>query len=425
MKKIEIKHLDITLYEEVLDNGLKVYIVPKNNINNVYATFTTNYGSNTIEFIPIDGNKMVKVPYGIAHFLEHKCFEQEDGIDPFAFFGDNGSDANANTNQVKTTYLFSGPDYIEENLNYLLDYVQSPYFTDENVQKEKGIITQEKKMYQDSPEDVLIESLTYNTFIDHPMKYPIIGTYESINAITKDDLYTCYNTFYHPSNMFVVITGNINPEEIIKIIKNNQEKKIFKKPTKLKIKEYNEPDKVAKKFEEKKLNVTVNKGGIAYKLKIKDQKQLYKTLLYLSILFDVKYGSSSDLVENLINDKIIKNALSLYFDNSDKHMIIYIFGNSEEPKILLERIKDELRTLTIKEEDFDRKKKNLLSSLIYISDNIFSINHFIIKNLIQYKVFDPDRYDEIKDLTLKEFNNFIENIDFSNYSEFIINPKEK
>ena len=143
MKKIDIKNLDLNLFYEKLDNGLEVYVIPKENCNNVYATFSTKYGSNIIEFVPIGEKKMIKVPLGIAHFLEHKLFEQKDGIDPFTFYSERGADANANTNQKKTTYLFSGSNFILENLNYLLDYVQEPYFTDKNVEKEKGIITQE------------------------------------------------------------------------------------------------------------------------------------------------------------------------------------------------------------------------------------------------------------------------------------------
>ena len=151
MKKTNIDKLKLELYQEKLDNGLEVYIIPKKNCNNIYVTFSTKYGSNIDEFVPIKSKKMKKYPLGIAHFLEHKMFEMEDGTDPFELYSNNGADANANTSNYKTTYLFSGPQYFKENLNYLLDYVQKPYFTDKNVEKEKGIIIQEIKMYQDDP----------------------------------------------------------------------------------------------------------------------------------------------------------------------------------------------------------------------------------------------------------------------------------
>ena len=136
MKKTPLYNLDINIYEETLDNGLKVFVVPKKDINNIYVTFSTNYGSIQNEFIPINENKMRKFPDGIAHFLEHKVFEQKSGEDPFNFFSKTGSDCNANTSNFKTTYLFVTQEKIKENLNYLLDFVQEPYFTDENVEKE-------------------------------------------------------------------------------------------------------------------------------------------------------------------------------------------------------------------------------------------------------------------------------------------------
>ena len=229
MKKTNLKHLNLDLYEEKLDNGLTIYVIPKQNFNNIYVTFSTKFGSNEIEFIPNNKKEYVKVPLGIAHFLEHKLFEQKDNIDPFTFYNERGSDCNANTNQYKTTYLFSGPNFFSENLNYLLDYVQEPYFTDENVEKEKGIIEQEIKMYLDDPDTVIYEKTLENCFSNHPMKNSIIGTIKSVRSITKEELYTCYNTFYHPSNMFIVVTGNVDPIETIKIIKKNQSKKKFDK----------------------------------------------------------------------------------------------------------------------------------------------------------------------------------------------------
>ena len=149
MKIIPINNLEMDVCYEKLDNGLEIYVVKKKNSKNIYATFTTKFGSNINEFVPAYENKMIKVPDGVAHFLEHKMFEQEDDVDPFTFFSERGADANANTNNYKTTYLFSGPNFFEDNINFLLDYVQKPYFTDENVEKEKGIIEQEIKMYLD------------------------------------------------------------------------------------------------------------------------------------------------------------------------------------------------------------------------------------------------------------------------------------
>lgn len=424
MKKINIEKLDLPLYYEKLENGLDVYIIPKNNVNNIYTTFSTKYGSNQIEFIPINEKKMTKVPLGIAHFLEHKLFEQSDGIDPFTFYSERGCDANANTSQFKTTFLFSGPSFVYENLEYLLDYVQSPYFTDENVEKEKGIIIQEIKMYQDDPGSVLFESIIKNTFVNHPMKEPIIGNIESVISTTKEDLYTCYNTFYHPSNMFVVITGNVEPDKIIETIKINQNKKDYKNSKEIKQKKYEEPNKVAMEHEEVSLNVAINKSAIAYKIKIEDIDNLYEYLLYLITFFDIKFGGTSLFTNNLIKDKIINNDLFIDFTNVDKHAVVIISGTSKQPNELLNKIKEEVKDIKVSQEEFERKKKTLLSSLIYMSDNIFSLNHLIMNSIIKYGKFNPKRYEIIKNLNYNDFNKIIKNINFSNYTTFIVNPKD-
>ena len=418
MEKINYKNLDLDLFYEKLDNGLEIFVLPKNNVNNIYVTFTTKYGSNIIEFEK--NNQKNKVPLGIAHFLEHKMFEQEDGLDIFNFYSERGADCNANTNYTKTTYLFSGPSFLEENLNLLLDYVQSPYFTDKNVEKEKGIIIQEIKMYQDMPSTVMYDKILENTFKNHPMKYPIIGTINSVNSITKEDLYTCYNAFYHPSNMFVVVTGNIEAEEVINIIKENQMNKQFKERKKIKIKKYEEPKETAKQSDEIKLNVSIPKCVIAYKIKL--EKNI-KNLFYLLTLFDCKFSSTSDFVNNLIDEEIINDSLGIDFDNSTDYLIMFIIGETTKPNILLEKIKEEMTNLEIDEKDFLRKKKTLLSSIIYMTENIFSLNHNIINDVVKYGKFNDDKYNDIKNLNYKDFNKLIKNIDFNNYTTLIINPK--
>ena len=345
---------------------------------------------------------------------------EEYGLDIFNFYSERGADCNANTNYTKTTYLFSGPSFLEENLNLLLDYVQSPYFTDENVEKEKGIIIQEIKMYQDMPSTVMYDKILENTFKNHPMKYPIIGTINSVNSITKEDLYTCYNAFYHPSNMFVVVTGNIEAEEVINIIKENQMNKQFKERKKIKIKKYEEPKETAKQSDEIKLNVSIPKCVIAYKIKL--EKNI-KNLFYLLTLFDCKFSSTSDFVNNLIDEEIINDSLGIDFDNSTDYLIMFIIGETTKPNILLEKIKAEMTNLEIDEKDFLRKKKTLLSSIIYMTENIFSLNHNIINDVVKYGKFNDDKYNDIKNLNYKDFNKLIKNIDFNNYTTLIINPK--
>ncbi|MBR1377121.1 MAG: insulinase family protein [Bacilli bacterium] len=424
MEKKTLNKLDLDLYEEVLDNGFRIFVIPFPNVNNMYVTLSTNYGSIQREFIPYGETEMVEVPDGVAHFLEHKVFEQKDGKDPFEFFGERGADANANTTNVKTTYLFSGSKYLEDNLNYLLDYVYSPYFTDENVEKEKGIIEQEMRMYEDDPYSVIFENMTYNTFVNHPIKIRVIGNYDSIYSITKEDLYTCYNTFYQPSNMFLVATGNVKPKEIIDIVKKNMSKKKFGKTQKIEIKKYDEPNKVAKKNDSIAMNVNVPKVGIGYKLDISKFNLPFKDIYnYISLFFDIKCGSTSLLNEELKNKGIINEELYISSVDVDNYICFYVLAETKNTKKLLDSINEVIQDKKVDKKDFDRKVNATISSLISASDNIYAMNSKVMNNIIRYNKVETNDYDKIRNLSFDEMKKVINKLDFSNYLTYIVKPK--
>ena len=422
MKKSSLEKLDLELYEETLDNGLKVYVVPKENVNGIYATFSTKFGSIQTEFVPNGSDKMIKVPLGVAHFLEHKMFEQKNEVDPFTFYSERGCDANANTSNYKTTYLFSGANSFPENINYLLDYVQDPYFTDENVEKEKGIIVQEIKMYQDDPFFKMYDGIIYNSFIKHPIKYPIAGTIKDVNSTTKEDLYNCYNTFYHPSNMFLVITGNVDPKEAIELVKINQEKKKFDKFDEMKIKEYDEPNKVEKKLETTTMDIEISKLGIGYKIDCsKINKPIADIKSYISLLFDLKLGSTSIINEKLKNLNLITHDIDYTILNTDKHILIIIMVETNETNKVQEFIEEELKDLNIEENDLERKKKVRKSGCIYRSDSVYSINIKIMNNIMNYDKVILDDYKKIDSLNIKDMKKIIKNINLDNKTVYIIN----
>jgi len=421
MKKTEIEKLKLEVYEETLENGLQIYIVPKNNCNNVYATLSTKYGSNNDEFVPLNEKKMKSFPLGIAHFLEHKMFEMEDGRDPFEIYSNNGADANANTSNYKTTYLFSGPEFFKENINFLLDYVQKPYFTDQNVEKEKGIIIQEIKMYQDDPYSVIYEKGIFNSFIKHPIKIPVIGDIKNVQKIKKEDLYTCYNTFYNPGNMFLVVTGNVEPGEVIEIIKQNQNNKKFEKFKNIKQKEYDEPDKVEKEYEIINMDVSVPKITLNYKINYnKLGIDIREALAYLSIITDINIGTTSILNEQLKQENIITSNLDFTFIYTDKHILLTIIGETDKTETLASRIDEKIKNLKITIEEFERKKINTISSYIFMSDNIFSMNEKIMNNIIKYNEIKTDDIEFTKELNYKKAEDIIKKLDVSNKSIVII-----
>ncbi|MBR7041944.1 MAG: insulinase family protein, partial [Bacilli bacterium] len=294
MKKITINKIDEDIYYEKLDNGLDVYLYTNNNIHNNYVTYTTKYGSIYNEFQDETGT-MIKVPNGIAHFLEHKVFVEKEGPQPEEFYGASGTLSNAYTTFKNTTYLFSGVNNLEDNICYLLDFVGNLYVTDENVESEKGIINQEINMCNDRPSDILYDKIRYNTIKNNSFRESIIGTSEDISKINKELLIKCYNRFYHPSNMFLVVTGNFDKDKIIKVIKDNQSKKKYNNVSTYKLKEYNEPDKIVKEKEIVKCNTDIPK--VAYSLKIpisKFKMDTRKLSIYMYLLFNILFGETSE-----------------------------------------------------------------------------------------------------------------------------------
>lgn len=421
MKKIKFNIIGEEVYYEKLDNGMDVYLFSKDNIHNNYVTFTTKFGSIYNEFVPIGKDKMAKVPKGVAHFLEHKVFIQEYDPQPSDFFAESGALTNAYTTFKNTTYLFTGPDNLIENVKYLLDFVQEPYFTDENVESEKGIITQEIHMCDDRPIDVLYEHIRKNSLHNNPFKDSIIGTVNDINSIDKKVLDTCYETFYHPSNMFLVVTGNFDVDEIIKAIKENQNNKEFKKQDKIKIKEYKEPDEVVLKEEIIKMNTNIPK--LAYNIKIpynKFKMEKRKLNLYLYIIFSILFDDSSLFNEKAKEDNIITNAIYTNILNCDSHILISLINETFKYNELLDIIKEELKTINISSEDLERKKKVLVSNEIFSFENIEIINEMIIDSIIFDNTIEGNIIDIINSLNIEELNEIVKKIDFKNVSTIIV-----
>ena len=295
MHKVEFDQLEETLFHEKLDNGLNVYILPKKGFSKTFATFTTKYGSIDNHFVPQGETEPIKVPDGIAHFLEHKMFEKEEG-DVFQEFSKQGASANAFTSFTRTAYLFSATGEIDKNVKTLLDFVQSPYFTEKTVEKEKGIIAQEITMYDDQPDWRLYFGIIENLYENHPVKIDIAGTVESIQDITAEHLYTCYNTFYHPSNMVLFIVGNVDPDQMMKLVKEDQAQKTFEEPTEIKRIYPDEPKEVA--IKERVLEMSVQKPKVFYGVKPEKLDligpDMLKHELAAQLAYELLFGRTSD-----------------------------------------------------------------------------------------------------------------------------------
>lgn len=421
MEKIKIKDIDEYIYYEKLENGLEVYLYTKDTIHNNYVTFSTKYGAVYNEFVPINENKMKSFPKGIAHFLEHKVFVQKEDPQPMEFFAKSGSVCNAYTTFKNTSYLFYATDNLKENIEYLLDYVQNIYLTDESVESEKGIITEEIHMYEDRPSDVLSEKIRLNTLSNNPYRDSIIGTVEDINSITREDLETCYYTFYNPSNMFVVVTGNFNPDEIMATIKNNQNNKKFDKLGEIKVKEFKEDDKVVKEKEIININTNIPKVAYTIKIPIKDINLSRRKLhLYTYILFTSLFDETSTFDLSAKNDSIINNTTYVSHLNTDTHMLISMINETNNYEEFLNVVKDRIKNLVISEKDFKRKKKVLISNEIFAYENVEMINDIIIDNVIFSGKFEDNPIEIIEQLSYEELCDLIKKLVIKNTSTIIL-----
>lgn len=428
MNKTEYEQINETLYHEVLPNGLTVYLLPKNDYHKTYGLFSTNYGSIDNEFIPYGEKEKVKVPDGIAHFLEHKLFEKEDG-DVFQLFGQQGASANAFTSFTKTSYLFSTTDQVEKNLTTLIDFVQAPYFTEETVNKEKGIIGQEIQMYEDDPNWRMFFGILNNLYPTHPLHIDIAGTVESIDKITAQDLYTCYRTFYQPSNMVLFVVGKMEPEKLMKLIRENQEEKNF--PPKQEIVRYF-PENTKEIIKQSALEAAITRNKFVLGIKGLDTlpqegTELLRYKTAINLLFQMILGNTSRNYLAMYNQGIIDDSFGFEFSLDREFHFADFSGDTDEPEKAAEKVKEIILGFAddpeVSEMNLDLLKKKMLGQYFQSLNSIeYIANQFTQSLFGDRTLFDlPEIIDSIqmKDV-LVAGEAFISEEAFS---EFYMRPK--
>lgn len=336
-------------------SGLRIYVYPKPGYQSTYAVFGTKYGSVNTSF-QVEGQDPVTVPDGIAHYLEHKLFESEDG-DAFARYAKTGASANAFTSFDTTCYLFSCTEKVEESLEILLDFVQSPYFTPQTVQKEQGIIGQEIRMYDDDPNWRVMFNLLGALYHNHPVKIDIAGTVESIAEITAEKLYTCYNSFYNLHNMALCVVGDVTPEQVLhladRMLKPSKEQKVetfFPE----------EPDSVVKKRVEQKFPIAVPLFQLGFKETAGKQRATAQELALTDIILEALASKSSPLYRELMDAQLINSSFGYeYFEGPGYASIIFV-GESRDPDKTAQMIQDAVEKLHregISQETFERARR--------------------------------------------------------------------
>lgn len=382
MQKKEYPTVNETVYSYQHSSGLRIYIVEKPEFQKSCAYFATHFGSIDNHFVPLQEEQYIQVPDGVAHFLEHKMFEQPDGENVFDTFSKYGASANAFTSSDITAYYFWCTNSFEENLKTLLHYVQTPYFTEENVAKEQGIIGQEIRMYDDDPNWRAFFNMLGCLYHNHPVKVDIAGTVESIAEITKDTLYTCYNTFYHPSNMALCIVSNVSAEKVKETIDKTLKEIKAAKPVARKYPE--EPKTIHKPYQEAALSVAKPLFYIGFKdSMLYEGKELLKHKLCCKIALDLLLGKSSDLYNTLYEQGLISSSFSYAYTGGLEFAYTEIAGESDDPKQVAKRVQETLSGFCFSDEALERAKRMRIGRFLRVLDDAEEYTNMFARNILQ------------------------------------------
>lgn len=393
------------LYSTELDNGLNIYVIPKKGFNKSYAFFASNYGAADRRF-KYNG-EWIDTPGGVAHFLEHKMFDTEEG-NALADLSANGASPNAFTSAGMTAYHFESTENFEQNLKILLDFVSVPYFTKESVDKEQGIIGQEIRMIEDNPGHAVYYNFLKALYKQNPVKDPIAGTIESIAQITADTLYNCHKTFYNPANMALVVTADIDPSRVADIAHEVLPREKGTIPER----DYGREESLtpAEGKIEVKMEVSTPLFMLGCKVKpTEDGRAFLKRQLIGKLALALLCGKSSPLYARLYAKGIINSDFSWDFDALPGGAMCGIGGESREPENVLDEVQKEAETIISRGADailFERIKKSAYGSKIRALNSFDSICYSQAEG--HFKGYNPfESFDVLNEITPSDIESFI------------------
>ncbi|WP_210123946.1 MULTISPECIES: pitrilysin family protein [unclassified Staphylococcus] len=369
MQSTYYKQIDENVFEAELNNGLKLFVIPKTGFQKTFVTYTTQFGSLDRKFKPHGSEDFVTVPDGVAHFLEHKLFENEEE-DLFTAFAEDNAQVNAFTSFDRTSYLFSATDNIESNIKRSLTMVETPYFTEASVDKEKGIIAEEIKMYQEQPGYKLMFNTLRAMYESHPIRVDIAGSVESIYEITKEDLYLCYETFYHPSNMVLFVVGDVDVDHIYNVVADHENQRDKTNQPRIVRDSLKEQDSVKEKVVTEKMKLQSPRIMLGFKnMPLTDvpDRLLVKKDLEMTLFFELLFGEETDFYQTLLNEELIDETFGYQFVLEPTYSFSMITSATQQPdklkKLLLDELEAKQGNLT-DTEAFNLLKKQFIGEFI-------------------------------------------------------------
>lgn len=416
-----------TLFTERLENGLTVAVLVKPGYKQVTGRVATHYGSIDSRFVNPQTGQVVHVPDGIAHFLEHKLFEEEWG-NVADRFSELGADVNAYTTYTHTVYHFTTTANFAACFDLLLDFVQSPYFTEESVAKEQGIIEQEIRMYLDDPSWRSSANLLEALYVNHPVRIDIAGTVESIRKIDKDLLYLCHKIFYHPSNMVVFVAGDVDPAQVVEMTRASFGRHPYRDQAEIQRLMPEEPETVA---ERRRMQALVVSQPI-FRMGFKETetgvggKALLERDLLTSMILDAIAGKGSALYNRLYESGLIDQRFGFEYQPELSYGYSYFSGPTRDPGELEARLLagiEEARTNGLNVADFELARKKIIGRIINIMNDLDGAGYLFIDGFFkEMGIF--DLIPVAKSLTLEAANERLrQHFDPSRAAVSIIYPK--
>ena len=364
MTRIDYPELDETLCTQTLPNGLTVCVVPRKGFTKSLAYFVTDYGSVHTEY-SLNGEK-IQAPAGVAHYLEHKMFDLPGNRDVSAEFAAMGALTNAFTSYDMTAYYFSCTEHFEECLRLLLEFVSTPYFTEESVEKERGIIDQEIGMNEDAPDSVVFENLVQAMYENHPIRVPILGTSETIREITPEVLYSCHRAFYAPGNMLLCVVGDVDPEAVVRIAEEQLGSE--KLPVGEKWKNWTESMTCPRAEVTAKMEVAMPMFNLAFKCEpLGTGDAAIREEMVADLAAEALFGESSELYLKMYEEGLIDSSFGGGFETIDGCAMLLCSGDSEDAYAVREAILSQMEKLSregLAEADFLRMKRSALGRRI-------------------------------------------------------------
>ncbi len=404
MEKKYYPQLKETVFEATLDCGLQVILVPRPGFQKKLAYFATNFGSIDTRFM-LDGQE-VRVPEGIAHFLEHKMFDMPDR-DVTAEFAALGAYPNAFTSYHMTAYQFSCTEHFDACLRLLLEFVSTPYFTEESVAKEQGIIGQEISIYRDNPEAKVFENLAKISYGEHPIREPILGSVESIARITPEMLHLCHKAFYHPANMLLCVIGDVDPDMLCRVAQECLP--LRQRPDAMLLRDWQETMQPVQPEIREKMDVAMPMFHIGFKCEpVGEGLPMLCREIVGDLAAEALFGESSELYLKLYEEGIIDSSFGGGFDTMDGMAQISLGGDSDYPEKVLEAVCQRAKVLAregIPEADFLRMKRSAMGRRIRGLDKFDATNFrlcaYYFSDLDYFRF--PEAYQQVQPGDVQEF----------------------